>query len=202
VRIHRRHHAHDAVRLVVELHRAADHVRISGELGSPESVAQDDDVLATWRVLLLPKDASERRSALTTSKKPALTAVARTVRAVPVPVSASSAAAHRTSDGGRLAAEWACRPTISESPCSRADRVWCRRASTLRPETRRVLPKLFTSSAVHGVANASGSIAPLTRRSVRPASARSTCAPIIPVCAWKRLFSASMTSKLPATPRS
>src|SRR4030095_6398091 len=48
-------------RFVVELHGATDHVRASAELGSPEPIAQDDHVFAAWRVLLLPKDASERR---------------------------------------------------------------------------------------------------------------------------------------------
>src|SRR2546421_301838 len=43
-------------------HGAADLLRVSAEFGSPEPVAQDDHVLAARRVLLRPKDASERRS--------------------------------------------------------------------------------------------------------------------------------------------
>ena len=38
-----------------------DHVRVAAEFGPPEPVAQDDHVLAAWRVLLLPKDPSKRR---------------------------------------------------------------------------------------------------------------------------------------------
>src|SRR5207249_4339005 len=57
-----RHDSDDGVRFVAELHRAADHVWVSAEFGSPEPVAQDDHVLAAWRVFLLPNDASERRS--------------------------------------------------------------------------------------------------------------------------------------------
>jgi hypothetical protein len=53
--------AADGVRFIVELQRAADHVKGPAELGLPESIAQDRDVLAAWRVLPRPKDASEGR---------------------------------------------------------------------------------------------------------------------------------------------
>jgi len=46
---------------VIERQRAADHVSGAAKLGFPESIAQDHDVLAAWRVLLRAKGASERR---------------------------------------------------------------------------------------------------------------------------------------------
>jgi hypothetical protein len=53
-------------------------------------MAQDDDVFATWRVLLSSKAAASAGRALTISKKPSLTKIALTTRALPVPVSAKS----------------------------------------------------------------------------------------------------------------
>jgi len=79
------------VRFVVELHRAAESRQGVRRIRFSRTGRSDDYGPAAWRVLILPKDASERPvGALDDLEKARVTAVARTVRAVPVPVSASS----------------------------------------------------------------------------------------------------------------
>src|SRR4051812_19693287 len=57
----RRQHAHDLGGLPVESHDSSDDIRIGAVAGSPERVAQDDDAVATFGILVGTERASERR---------------------------------------------------------------------------------------------------------------------------------------------
>jgi hypothetical protein len=55
------HHADDFVRLIVQLHRAADDRRIAPEARAPETVAEDEDLRRARPLLVGARDAAEQR---------------------------------------------------------------------------------------------------------------------------------------------